>query len=102
MANCLTHSIDLPAVQALQQRYGSQLQKLEAAASLHLMAALALVAAAVHQDGLSERLDVVLADLYPAADSELLAILQQLDQQMTAWGEAAALAGAIAESLCFA
>ncbi|MBD2261394.1 hypothetical protein [Pseudanabaena sp. FACHB-2040] len=102
MANCLTYYLDLPSVQALQQRYGSTLQHLTVETRLHLMAALAYAASAVQQDGISERLDIALLDAYPTADSELLTLVQQLDEELTSWGEAVTLVNAIAESLCYA
>lgn len=102
MANCLTYYVDLPAVHALQNRYGSTLEQLSVETRLHVIATLACAAAAVEQDGITERLDIALLDVYPSADNELLELLRELDAELGSWGEATALVSAIAESLCYA
>lgn len=98
----LTDFVDLPAVHALQNCYGGQLQQLSIETRLHVMATLSCAAAAVEQDGITERLDIALLDVYPSAENELLELLRELDAELGSWGEATALVSAIAESLCFA
>lgn len=97
----LSHYLDTPAVQDLQERYGSSLQGMDIEVRLHLMQALTSAAAAVQQHGISENLSNLILDIYPSAEASLLGLLMRLDAEMTSWGEAVALVNAIAESLCY-
>jgi hypothetical protein len=98
----LTYFVDLPSIHALQNRYGNQLQQLSVETRLHIMATLACAAAAVEQDGITERIDIALLNVYPSATAELLEYLRALDAELGSWGEATALVGAISSSLAYA
>lgn len=98
----LTYYVDLPSIHAMQNHYGSTLQRLSIEARLHVMATLSCAAATVEQDGVTERLDIALLEVYPSADAQLLEHLRALDAELDRWEEATALVGAIASSLAYA
>ena len=95
----LSYYYDTPAVQALQQRYGNQLQLLDISTRLHIVGVLAAAAAGAEKYGVTERLDLALSEVYPVADAELLGHLQQLDGELTHWREAITLAAGMASHL---
>lgn len=101
----LSSFLETPAVQKLEQRYGSGLQNLPVKTRLGILKALSSAAHAIATGGVRESLDMLFAETVSDTDAsperELYALLSQLDKELTDPAQLSALVAGISEGLAF-